>query len=652
MQVGIQTAGERLQQSLETTLTREEQLRLKIRIGSALLAAALLLVGTIYDYFLEGQEAISGMILLLGALIAFLPIFRTALQGFLSPGIKNLLEQLVSLALLACLVTGDYRTVILIPLIMSFAHFLEERSIMGAQAAIDGLKTLQVREASLITDEGEKVVKCEALRPGDRIRVRPGDMFPVDGEIVQGETSVDQSSLTGETVPIDMGQGDQVFAGTLNMQGYVEVEVTKRVEETSISKIVDLLREAEQSKTPTMKLIERYTSYYLPFVLVIAGSVLFITQDISRVIAVLVVSCPCAQLLASSTAMVSSLANASRNGILIKNSSFLEVMGNVKTIIFDKTGTLTVGKLDANELIPAGDVEKQELLITAATAAQGSNHPVSKAIMKAADSLEVIEAEKVEEKAGFGTIAFTSQGKVILGRRSWFLSQGYDMPADPDHYGPVVWVARDQKVLGCILMSDTLRPEAKEAVHEMRQLGVKRMVLLTGDRTMVAESIREELSLDESYAEKLPSDKLTQVEAEMEKSNPVMVVGDGVNDALALTKAEVGVAMGAMGSDIAIKSADVALMSNDLKKLSYSVKLSRMTRGIIYQNIAIAAIFSLSMISLAAVGFVTPLAGAFLHNVGAFAVVLNSSRLLRFGQRDGREERKGLIQVPADSSIY
>ncbi len=642
MKGSVQTTGERLQQSLETTLTSQEQLRLKIRIGSALLAAALLIVGSLYDYLLEGQEIVSGMILLLGALIAFYPIFKTAVEGFIATDVKNILEQLVSLALLASLVTGDYRTVILIPLIMSFAHFLEERSIMGAQAAIDGLKTFQAREACLITPDGEQVVACETLNPGDRIKVRPGDMFPVDGEVVQGQSSVDQSSLTGETIPVDVSKGDQVFAGTLNVQGFVEVQVSKRVEETSISKIVELLKEAEQSRTPTMKLIERYASHYLPFVIIVAGSVLFITQDISRVVAILVVSCPCAQLLASPTAMVSSLANASRNGILIKNSAFLEVLGSVKTIIFDKTGTLTVGLLNVTKILPVGEVCDEDLLAAAAAAAQGSNHPVSRAVMRAAEMVDVTQADNVEEKAGFGITATTGQDKIYLGRRSWLDSLKISLPIEPEHHGPVVWVARNGQVLGCILMSDSLRPEAKATIEEVRELGITRTVLLTGDRKQVAAAITGELGLDDLYAERLPSEKLSLVEEEKAKGNPVMVVGDGVNDALALTKADIGVAMGAMGSDIAIKSADVALMSNDLSRLAFSIRLSRMTKAIIYQNIIISAVFSMIMLVLAGIGVITPLVGAFMHNIGAFVVVFNSSRLLRFEHQSSAAEVKEL----------
>ncbi len=364
----VRSTGQQLQEALEPILTKEEKLRIMLRLGSALLAGCLLLTGKVYEYFFPDQEVVYGFVLLLGALIAGFPIFKVGIQGFLSKETKGILEQLVSLALLGAIAKGDYSTAILIPLLMSIAHFLEERSILGARAAIEGLKTLQARDASLITEDGERTIPSEQLKPGDTIIIRPGDMFPVDGCVTKGISSVDQSSMTGETLPIDVQKGDQVFAGTVNIQGLLEVQVAKEVEETSLSKIVELLKEAEASKTPTMRFIERYTIYYLPLVLLIATISFFMTQDITRVIAILVVSCPCAQILVSSTAMVSSLAVSSRNGILIKNSSFLESLGDINTVIFDKTGTLTKGDLNVTGIIPVDGTEDDELIKTAVIA--------------------------------------------------------------------------------------------------------------------------------------------------------------------------------------------------------------------------------------------------------------------------------------------
>ncbi len=626
----VRTAGEQLQQSLEPVLTGEEKNRLIVKLGSVLLAGSLLVTGKLYEAYFPDQDVVYGLILLIGALIASFSIFRVALQGFFSREPKAMMEQLVSLALLAALARGDYTTAILIPLLMAISHFLEERSILGARAAIEGLKTLQAREAILLTSEGEQIVATEALQPGDRILIRPGDMFPVDGNVIKGRSSVDQSSMTGESIPIDVSEGDQIFAGTVNIQGLLEVSVTKEVAKTSLSKIVELLKKAEESKTSTMRLIERYAIYYLPLVILIAAAVLFMTQDLYRVIAVLVVSCPCAQILVSSTAMVAALAVSSRNGILIKSSGFLEALGDIKTIIFDKTGTLTKGDLNVTQMKPLNGTSDAELIRAAAVAARGSSHPVSLAIVRAAVNLAVEEVAVVEEAAGLGVTANVDNSQIVLGKRDWLESLGVEVPDDTDYPGSTVWIAKEKKLLGYLLLADTLRPEAEVMIQSIRELEVERIILLTGDRRQVAQTIKESLDLDEVFAECLPSDKLDVVEKERDEDTRIMVVGDGVNDALALARADVGVAMGAMGSDIAVQSADIALMGDDLRKLPFLIRLSRKTRNVIYQNMVIAALSSAIMITLAAIGLISPLAGAFLHNIGALLVLLNSARLLRF----------------------
>jgi Zn2+/Cd2+-exporting ATPase len=630
MKLTVNTTAQQMQRAQEALLTKEEKNKLGIRIISAMMSCVFLMVGMLYEYLFPTQETVSGVVLLAGALTAGFPIFKGALQGFLMKQSSCVMEQLVAIALLASMAMGDFKTAILIPIIVSFVHFLEERSILGAQSAIDGLKTLQAKEALLITSEGEELVKSETLEVGDLIKIKPGDMLPVDGEVVEGQSSLDQSSLTGEALPVDVAEGARVFSGTVNLQGYLIIRVTKKVEDTSLSRILEVMKEAEQSRTPVMRLIEQYMAYYLPAVIVLAVAVLFITGDMSRVIAVIIVSCPCAQVLVSSTAMISSLSTASRNGVLIKNSSFLEVLGNIKTIIFDKTGTLTKGNLNVTEIRSLGEYSEAFVLEVAASAAQGSNHPVSRAIVRAAEGLELLKAESIQESMGLGVTAVTSKGTILLGKRFWLEALGLKPGKEPEHNGTIVWAVLDNIVIGYILLEDCLRAEAAAAVKEIRKLGVERAVLVTGDRKQTAASIRDYLALDDVYAECLPQDKLTIVEKEQEGDKSVMVIGDGVNDAPALVKADVGIAMGAMGSDIAIKSSDIAFMGNDLTKLSFVISLSRKTKRIIYENMAIAAISSMVMLLLASIGIISPIAGTLLHNIGTFLVLFNSARLLRF----------------------
>ena len=642
MAESIKTAGIQTEERLTESLTDEERKKIAIQVGSALIAGGLFVSGEVYQYFFPGYESIAGMIYLIGAAIASIPILWRAAAGFFDRESRNIMEQLVSLALLASIAKGDFRTAILIPLIMLFVHFLEERSILGAKSAIEGLKILQANEACLITPDGEKTIKAETLDYGDVIRIKPGDMIPIDGEVIEGQSSVNQSSLTGEMIPEDKTIGDRVYAGTINIQGMLIISVTKKTDETSLSKIVSLMKEAEQSKTGTMRIIEKYISYYLPFIVTIAIAVLVVTQDVDRVISILVVSCPCAQVLVSPTAMVAALAVASRNGILLKNSKFLEILGTIKTAIFDKTGTLTSGNLDVVGLEAMPGISRDELLISAATAAWASKHPVSRAIIRAADDVDFEKTTKITESTGFGVIAESNSGKIALGSHKWFVSGGLKLSEEPVHYGPVVWVVRDDVALGNIKLADSLRPDAKSAIEHIRNLGVEKVILVTGDRKDAAGIIKNELTLEDVFCECLPADKLKIVEKEKEESGAVLVVGDGINDSLALVKADVGISMGAMGSDVAVQSSDIALMGNELEKLPLVIRLSRKTKRIIYQNMGIATISSAVMITLAGMGIISALTGAFLHNIGAFLVVLNSSRLLNF-DRNLPEDESGIV---------
>ena len=647
----IRSASEQVEQTIESVLTAQEQKRIALRIGSVMFAGGLLIAGKAHQSFFPGFEGITGIILFIGAVVACGNVFVKAVGGFISRESNCVMEQLVALALLAAIAKGDYETAILIPMIMALVHFLEERSILGAKSAIEGLKTLQSREACLITSEGEKIVETEKLEPGDLIRLRPGEMIPADGEIMEGHSCVNQSSLTGENTPVDVYTGDFVYAGTVNMQGVLKVRVIKKSSETSLSKILDTLRKTEQSKTTTMRIIERYSYYYLPLVVIIAAGVLFVTQDMNRVIAIFVVGCPCAQILVSSTAMVAALSVSTRNGILLKNSKFLEVLGDVKTVIFDKTGTLTVGHLDVVEVKPVDGISECELLRTAAAAAWASNHPVSRAIIRGSHSISFEKDVQIKESAGLGVTADSLTGRIFLGKRDWFARKALLLPPEPVHHGPVVWVACNERVLGCILLAETLRMDAKEAVAALKELGVERAILVTGDRREAADQIRRDLSLDDVFADCLPTDKLEIVERESQGKNITMVVGDGINDALALSKADVGIAMGAMGSDIAVQSADIALMGNELEKLPFILKLSRRTKRIIYQNMVLASLTSSIMLFMAASGLVTPLLGALLHNVGAFLVLANSARLLKFdwNTTQGTTPQAGEVQGNAVS---
>ena len=625
-------------------LTLAERGRIVVQLGTAMLAAALLAVGWLQrEYGPEDLRSLAELIIAVAALIVAAPIFWEAIRGTITGDRNTMTEQLVALATLAAMMTGNFVTATLIPVILNLGHFFEERSVLGAQAAIEGLRQLHARSAVLVTPDGEREVDPDSLTAGDVLLVRPGDVIAADGTVIDGASAVDQSPVTGESAPEDVEVDSPVYAGTVNLSGLIRVRVTKTGKQTALGRVVELLREAEQSKTPAMKLIDQYAGYYVPIILIVAGVVLFITHEMSRAVAVLVVGCPVAFILAGPTAMIAALATASRLGILIKNTRFLESLSDVDTVVLDKTGTVTLGKLELVETRPVEGVEPQRVLERAAECAMASRHPVSRAVMEAADTPPVVDASlRIEEIPGKGVLARGNHRTVMLGRREWIAQRGADMPANPDHPGPIVWVAESDgdgddavpRPLGCLLLADVPRPEAKQALAELRRLGLVRSVLLTGDRREVAEQIGAALNTDEVIAEVLPEQKLEVIRRERAQGRIVMMVGDGVNDALALATGDVGVALGAVASDVALRSADVALMTNDLGRLPLTVLLARQTRRTINQNIGIGLLISVGFVAAASIGWIGPLMAAVLHNFGEVFVLGNSARLLGFAREE------------------
>ena len=613
-------------------LSREEKRRIQKDISAALAALTCLIVGFIYKLIFPEQTAVVGLIYTIGVLIEGVPLLVTAIKGFLQKDIVNAMEILVSIAVLACYITGQHALAILIPVVLSVVHFLEERSIMGGRDAIEGLKNMQGSTALLETPEGEKTVDAATLKKGDVVVVRPGMSLPIDGVVLSGNSNIDQKSLTGEPLPVAICAGKQVYAGTANLDGVIRVRVDKEYQDTSFHKIVHLLEDAQKISLPEMRVVDRFMHYYIPFVLTVAALTVLLTRNIGNSIAVLVVSCPCGHMLVSSAPMIAALAAATKRGVLIKNSKFVEQLTQIKGVIFDKTGTITRGELSVSDCYLQEAASQDEVLEAAAAVASGSMHPISRALMGEMGEKNVTPAADIRELPGKGVSGRVGEREVLFGTRYWMESLGYTLEDAPQEHcgGSANWVVSGGRVLGCLLFNDSVRPEATDMVQDLRKLGINRTVLLTGDRAEAAAIIQKEVGIDEAYAQLLPQEKLDRVK-ELRTQEQVLAVGDGINDALALAEADVGIAMGAMGSDIAIQSADIALMNNDLENIPYVIALARMTRTIMYQNITIAFSVSLFMMLLSAVGLIPALAGAFLHNIGAFIILINSSRILRQG---------------------
>ena len=455
--------------------------------------------------------------------------------------------------------------------------------------------------------------------------------LPIDGTVIWGNSNIDQKSLTGEPLPAAVTVGDTVYAGTTNLDGMIKVRVEKEYQDTSFTKIVSLLEEAQSITVPEIRIVDRFMHYYIPLALIVAALTALLSRNISNAIAVLVVSCPCGHMLVSSAPMIAALAVSTKRGILIKNAKFVEQLTNITTVIFDKTGTITRGAFH-QRLLSSGGPEQGGALRQGRLRGVQLYAPHLPPLMKTleGEGIPYEEGFQVRETAGKGLTGTRGGEEILFGSRHWIESLGYQ-PEDPHMDtggGPANWVVYNGRVLGCLMFDDSVRPEAEEVVSRLHEDGMEQTVLLTGDREFAARKVQRQTGIDQVYFHLLPEEKLEHVKR-LRQDAHVLAVGDGINDALALAEADVGIAMGAMGSDVAIQSADIALMNNDLNNIPFVMSLARSTKSIMYQNIGIAFSVSLIMMILAAVGVIPALAGAFLHNIGAFVILINSSRILR-----------------------
>lgn len=606
---------------------------LKLRLNNSIFAIVLLISGAIYKLIYPEQEQMSQVIMAIASVVVAIPVFWSGLVGLFSKESKFMTEQLVSLAILAAMMQKDFVVATIIPIILVFGHFLEEKSIMGIEEAIASLKKLNSHDAVILKDGKETRVELSALQINDTVVCYPGETIASDGTVIEGDSSINQAPITGESLPVEAFPGTKVFAGTINLSGKLLIKVTAISANSIFNKIVTMLKDAEKSKAPIVKIIEKYLDLYFPFVIMIAAITLFVTSDINRAVAILVLSCPCALVLSSPTAMIAALVNASKYGIMIKNTAFLEILADIDTMVFDKTGTVTFGKLEIEHINTENGVSDDEILKTASICASGSHHPVSMAIIEYMHqkNIEMSIQTGQQEIHGMGVKKELDGTSYYLGRLSWICDDTGLAPIEKQAStnSISVWVATNNKILGQLTFSDKPRPEMQESINKIRKLGVKHFVLLTGDKKQIGEEIGNKLGFNEVISECIPQDKLDYINNKKSEKHKVMFVGDGINDALALKASDCGVAIAHGGSDIAIQNSDIALNSSNLSNLPQMFILSAKTRSIINQNILIGTSFSIFMMLLASAGFVTPIYGAILHNLGSVFVVLNSARLLK-----------------------
>jgi Cd2+/Zn2+-exporting ATPase len=661
-----------------TTESQLEDSQAQGNLRFPLIVAGLVFIinGFLADLFIDsgvagdgggGGSTVGDLSAMLGAIILAMPILWKAFQELYAGKLTT--NELVAIAVSAAFATGRYHEAGLVAFFMLLAEMIETRTAEGAKASIESLIKLTPSKARRITansDEEEEVAAAN-LAVGDIIRVRPGDNIPADGEIVKGSGSINEANITGESLPRDKSEGDEVFEATTNITGVLEVRVTKAGQETTFGRVRELILAAEKTKLPIMKIVDQYMVFYTPLVLVMGALVWALTNDLNRVIAVYIVACPVAFILATPTAIVASLSAAARLGVLIKQVSDIELAARINAFVFDKTGTVTTGKLAVSRMKPVEGSESADLLLAAASAERYSNHPTAKAMATLATEvdLDLVEPEDFTEKAGLGVSARINGATVLVGRQAWMEENNVEgdfegsVDLDETQGYSLVFVASEGKYIGWIGMSDQTREEAAEAMAALKEEGVRRVSLVSGDRTPVAERVSAEIGCDDVSAECLPADKVDYVKATRSKGYKVAVVGDGVNDAPALAAGDIGIAMGAAGSEVAIKSATIALMNNDLRRLPFLVRLSRMTRAVINQNFLFGILFVIGGLVLAWMGYITAVMAAALHVIGSVMVVFNSARLVRQGEElepfdapgQSADDEDGAVGEPAPAEV-
>ena len=622
--------------------------RLERRLFIALAGGTLLLTSWIGS-LLGLQPQVAQIPAAIGALMLVAPLAFGALKEMKMGRPSG--DSLASLAVLAALANNLYLAAGFLAFFLWLSELILSRTAWGAQRAIRDLVELTPDIARLIQNDGsEKETTLDQIRVGQKVRVRPGENLPVDGRVIAGQSSVNQASLTGEAIPIEASEGTAVYAGTTNLTGQLDIEVTAVAGESTIGKVESLIREAEMAKGHKQELIERLATYYVPVVLMVAALVWFFTskseiaavrdQAAERAVTVLVVTCPGALLIAYPTAMVAAFAAAARLGIMIKTTRVLESASNIDTVIMDKTGTLTTGKFSVGRLAPADGVDPALLLQAATDAEQSSNHPLARSILETAAKARILPRaiRDYKELHGRGVSAQTNDGQVLAGRAQWLLETDASIVAAVDQASKKiegmssVHVMLGGRYLGAVGLEDKLRQNASEVVTRLRELGVRKVCIFTGDRLEVATRVGEAVGVDSIEAECLPEEKHEELKYLIRRGHRTLVVGDGINDGPILASADVGVAMGLSGSDIATNSAGVALMNDDLRHIPFLLELARRARGIIALNIAAALLLAIIGLALAATGriqiWITPF-----YQAGAYIfVIANSLRLVRFGE--------------------
>lgn len=612
-------------------MNRTQRNILIITSGALLLAAFVLylfgLNGVLKDSFLIAATIISGY-----------PTVKKALQASRMKVFS--IELLVTLAVVGALIIGEYVESAAVTFLFLFGAFLEARTLERARSSLKSLIKLSPQEATVFRNGKRETIAAEDVLEGDRVFIQSGQKVAVDGRVISGQALINEAAITGESVPVNKVKGDEVFSSTMLDSGYLEVMAEKVGEDTTFARIIDLVEEAQESKAKTQKFLEKFAAYYTPGILVLSIIVWLITMDVHLSLTFLVIACPGALVISAPVSIVAGIGNGAKHGILIKGGDKMENLAKTKGMVFDKTGTLTQGKPTVTAIRSFG-MDENELLTMTAEAEVASEHHLGRTIVKEAESRGLKlshKPENVEVLKGLGLKAMVNGRNLLIGNKKSIEENKITINKEIETYAlaqekegnTAIFVSDHENILGIISIADKIREEAKDAIRQLKESGIKHMVMLTGDNKHTAEKVARQLGISSVFAELLPEDKVNKVKACKQKGIVLAMVGDGINDAPAIATADVGIAMGVAGTDVAMETADIVLMSDRLDKLAYAYKLSKATVGNMKQNM----FFSVSVVFLLLIGVLTGniflASGMLIHELSVLLVIINAIRLVHY----------------------
>jgi heavy metal translocating P-type ATPase len=569
--------------------------------------------------------------------VAGLPIFKEAYSAVTSRSIT--MEVAMTIGIAASLAVGEALASMIIVFFTLSSEFIEEFTVDRSRRAIEDLVAFTPRTARVKRDGEVVEMAIEALTKGDIVVIRPGERIPVDGPVVDGNALVNQAPITGESIPVEKVIGSEVFAGTVTQRGFLEVEAMTIGEDTTLGRIIKLVEEAESSKAPVQRFADSFASRFVPLVLLLAVLVAILSQSVVSAVSVIVVACPCAVAIATPLAVVASVGKAAKRGIIIKGGVYLEELSRVTTVVFDKTGTLTLGEPQVTDVKGFDDHDDRDIITFAAIAELHSEHHLADAVARKALEYNAIVPvhQSCQIIAGKGVICEYVDTTIIMGNRELMTDNDLDVPRTVEEYmreredegKTTMIIAHDHHVCGVISVADVVRKETVEGLKELRLLGIQDFIMMTGDTKRAAKAIAKQVGVNEVMAEMLPQDKVEAVRDLVKQGKTVLMVGDGVNDAPAITEASVGVAMGVAGSDVAIETADVVLMTDDFRNIAQAIRIGKRAVTNIKENIGASILFNVLGITLASVGILSPIMAAAVHALPDVILFLNASRLLK-----------------------